>query len=102
LVAHWRAVLPIQMIEVALSDWVHDFDATLARVLNFLGLPHDLACERFFELERRVRTASSAQVRQPINDRGLGRWRPFEQHLGPLLNELAKAGLLHATTETKT
>ena len=41
LMAHWHAVLPLPMMEVALEDWVHDFSGTLARVLNFLGLEHD-------------------------------------------------------------
>ena len=39
LMAHWRAVLPIPLLEVSLSDWVEDFRATLDRVLAFLDLP---------------------------------------------------------------
>ena len=34
-------------------------------------------CERFHERESRVRTVSRSQVRQPINARGIGRWRDF-------------------------
>ncbi len=33
LMAHWRAVLPLPILEVALTDWVDDFPATLNRVL---------------------------------------------------------------------
>ena len=92
--AHWRTVLP--MLELDLADWVHDFAGTLARVLAFLGLPHDPACERFHEQTRRVRTASARQVRQPINARGLGRWRAYEAQLAPVIAELCQAGLLDA------
>jgi hypothetical protein len=92
--AHWRAVLPLPMIEVELADWVGDFAATLARLLEFLGLPHDPACERFHEQKRRVRTASAQQVRQPINARGLGRWRAYEGQLEPMIAELRQAGLI--------
>jgi hypothetical protein len=35
-----------------------------------------------------VRTASATQVRQPIFKTAVGRWRVFEQHLGPLLDAL--------------
>jgi hypothetical protein len=31
-----------------------------------------------------VRTASSEQVRRPLNRDGVGQWQPFERWLGPL------------------
>ena len=36
-----------------------------------------------------VRTASSEQVRRPLNDSAIGRWRKYEAHLGPLIEVLA-------------
>jgi tetratricopeptide (TPR) repeat protein len=89
LMEHWRSVLPLARLTVDLGDWVFHFDHTLERVLTFLDLPPDPACERFHEQDRRVRTASAAQVRQPINDRGMGKWRAFEPQLAPLMAELA-------------
>jgi tetratricopeptide (TPR) repeat protein len=94
LMRHWRAVLPLPMLEIELADWVTDFAGTLARVLDFLGLPYDPACEHFHRSRRRVRTASAAQIREPINARGLGRWRAFAEPLAPMIAELADAGLL--------
>ena len=100
LMAHWREVLPNPILTLALKDWVNDFDGTLRRVLDFLDLPYDPACERFYERESRVRTVSRNQVRQPINARGLGRWRTYERHLQPLFAALAERGALPADTET--
>jgi Tfp pilus assembly protein PilF len=94
LMAHWRAALPNPVLTVKLADWVTDFAGTLARVLAHLGLPPDPACERFYEAESRVRTVSRAQVRQPVNARGLGRWRTYEARLAPLIAELEQAGAL--------
>lgn len=94
LMTHWKAALANPVLTVALSDWVTDFDATLARVLAHVGLPHDAACERFYEQDSRVRTVSRAQVRQPVNARGLGRWRAYAAELAPLIAELRAAGLL--------
>ena len=94
LMAHWRAALPNPILTVALADWVSDFDGTLARVLTHLDLPPDPNCARFHETESRVRTVSRAQVRQPVNARGLGRWRAYAAHLGPLIDELERAGAL--------
>jgi tetratricopeptide (TPR) repeat protein len=96
LMAHWRAVLPNPILTVALEDWVRDFDGTLGRVLGFLDLPGDPACARFYESDREVRTVSRAQVRQPVHARGLGRWRAYAEHLGPLITELEAAGMLGA------
>ena len=73
-----------------------DFDATLARVLDHVDLPPDPACARFYEADSRVRTVSRAQVRQPVNARGLGRWRAYAPALAPLIAELDNAGSLAA------
>jgi hypothetical protein len=89
LMAHWRAVLPNPILTLALGDWVKDFDATLNRVLDFIDLPYDSNCEKFYEQESRVRTVSRRQVREPVNARGLGRWRNFERELQPLIVELS-------------
>jgi tetratricopeptide (TPR) repeat protein len=94
LIAHWKAVLPNKILAVRLSDWVRDFDGTLERVLAHLDLPPDDNCARFYESEGRVRTVSRAQVRQPINARGLGRWRAYASELAPLIAELEPAGSL--------
>jgi hypothetical protein len=73
---------------------VKNFDATLARVLEFVDLPPDPACARFYEADARVRTVSRSQVRQPVNARGLGRWRADAQEFAPLIEELERAGAL--------
>ena len=94
LMEHWKKVSPVPILDLRLDEWVKDFDATLARVLDFVGLPEDPACARFYEAEGEARTVSRAQVRQPVNARGLGRWRPFAHELAPLIGELERAGAL--------
>jgi hypothetical protein len=94
LMAHWRSVLPNPILTVKLSDWVEDFDGTLERVLAHVDLPHDDNCARFYQGDSRVRTVSYAQVRQPVNARGLGRWRAYADELAPLIKELESAGSL--------
>ncbi len=99
LMRHWRDAAPNPILAVALPDWVEDFAGTLTRVLRFLDLPDDPACARFYEADGRVRTVSRAQVRQPVNARGLGRWKAYERHLAPLIAELSAAGLVETTLE---
>jgi hypothetical protein len=94
LMAHWKSVLPGRILTVNLSDWVEDFDGTLKKVLAHVELPHDPNCVRFYENDSRVRTVSRAQVKQPVNARGLGRWRAFADELKPLIAALGEAGSL--------
>jgi hypothetical protein len=94
LMAHWRATLPNPILTLALKDWVQDFDGTLRRVLDFIELPYDPACERFYESESRVRTVSRSQVKQPVNARGLGRWRRYAAQLQPLIDALTENGVV--------
>ena len=94
IMAHWRDVLPNPVLTVKLADWVEDFDGSLRRVLALLDLPHDANCARFYQTENRVRTVSRSQVKQPVNARGLGRWRTYEAQLQPLIAELEQAGAL--------
>jgi hypothetical protein len=89
----------LPVLTLRLDDWVKDFDATLARLLDHVDLPPDPACARFYESDRRVRTVSHAQVKQPVNGRGLGRWRRYSQGLAPLIEELDRAGALESWRE---
>jgi len=63
-------------------------------VLAFLKLLYDPGCERFHELDRRVRTVSRVQVKEKVNARGLGRWRPYAEQLAPLIKALEETGAL--------
>ncbi len=94
LMEHWKSVLPNPILTVSLADWADDFDGTLARVLAHLDLPPDPACARFHERQDLVRTVSWAQVRQPVNRSGLGRWLRYRAELAPLITELDAAGAL--------
>jgi Tfp pilus assembly protein PilF len=94
LMQHWTAALAPSILTLPLNDWIQDFEATLARVLAHVDLPYDAACARFYEQDNRVQTVSRAQVRNPINASGIGRWRPFAAALEPLIKELERAHAL--------
>jgi tetratricopeptide (TPR) repeat protein len=92
LMKHWKSMLPI--FTLRLDDWVKDFDGALARVLAHVDLPPDANCARFYEADNPVRTVSRSQVKQPVNARGLGRWRAHAEDLAPMIEELERAGSL--------
>jgi hypothetical protein len=82
--AHFEAVAPGRIHRVIYEDLVADTDAEVRRLLDYLGLPFEPACLRFFENRRAVDTPSSEQVRRPIFTDGLDQWRNFEPWLDPL------------------
>lgn len=77
LMAHWREVLPLPLLEIAYEDLVAEPEGQSRRLVEFLGLPWDPACLEFHKTERLVRTASAAQVRQPIHGGSVGRWKAY-------------------------
>lgn len=91
LMTHLDTVLPGRVHRVFHEDMLDDTEAQVRALLDYLGLPFDPACLRFWENDRAVRTASSEQVRRPINRDGVGQWRPVEDRLGPLKSALAEA-----------
>jgi tetratricopeptide (TPR) repeat protein len=90
LMAHWRSVLPLPLVEVAYEDLVSDPEAVSRRLVAFCGLEWDDRCLAFHENPREVRTASVLQVRQPVYQRSVGRWRNYEKHLRPLMDRLGR------------
>jgi tetratricopeptide (TPR) repeat protein len=88
LMAHFDAVLPGRVHRVIYERMVEDPEDETRRLLDHVGLDFEPACLRPHENERAVRTASSEQVRRPINRDGLDQWRPFEPWLGPLKEAL--------------
>lgn len=91
LMRHWDAVLPGKVLRVQHEDVLDDLEGQVRRLLDFCGLPFEDSCIDFYKTERSVRTASSEQVRQPINKSGVDQWRPFEPYLDPLKKALGPA-----------
>jgi len=89
LMDHWRSVLPAGvMIDVQYEDVVDDVERQARRIIAHCGLPWSDACLAFHTTARPVKTASVLQVRRPIYQSSVGRWRPDDDTLRPLLAEL--------------
>jgi hypothetical protein len=88
LMRHFDDVLPGRVHRVIHEELVENPEAEIRRLLDYLELPFEEECLRFYENDRAVWTPSSQQVRQPINRQGMDQWRPFEPWLGPLKDAL--------------
>ena len=76
------------VMRIQYEDLIEHPEAVIRRLLHFLGVAWHPGCLEFHSADRIVTTASAQQVRKPINRDGIGRWRRYERHLGPLLSAL--------------
>jgi len=82
----WHALAPGKIRDQVYETLVADNETEVRALLDFCGLPFDAACLRSHETARSVRTASAAQVREPIR-----RDTARSSHYGELLDPLREA-----------
>tara|TARA_R110002072_G_scaffold154014_5_gene303706 strand:+ start:227 stop:1909 length:1683 start_codon:yes stop_codon:yes gene_type:complete len=90
---HWRRYFGAQLYLLDYAALVSSLDSELPRLFAHCGLPFE---EQMLSREGstgRVATASYYQVRQPIYQSSIQRWRHYEKHLGPLIDALEQAGV---------
>jgi tetratricopeptide (TPR) repeat protein len=79
----WRASIPShQFLEVQYEDLVENQEASVQKLLDFLGVSFEDACLHHEKNTRSVSTPSLWQVRQPIYQSSVDRWKRYEPWLG--------------------
>lgn len=88
LMRHWNEVFPGQIVLARYEDMVSDQESQSRRLIEYLGLPWDDACLRFFDKGGSVNTFSRWQVRQPIYKSSVRRWKNYGSAIQPLVEAL--------------
>jgi hypothetical protein len=91
---HWRQIMGPNLIEITLEALIDDPEPQIRALLSGCGLTFEPACLSPERSERGVSTASSAQVRSPINRQGMGAWKRYRDHLEPLRAALEADGFV--------
>jgi hypothetical protein len=81
---HFDEAMPGVVHRVIHERLVENLEAQVRDLLDYVGVPFEEACLKFYETDRPVRTASSEQVRKPIFTEGLDYWKNYEPWLGPM------------------
>jgi len=89
LVQHYRGEMTLRYLPIRYEDIVGDQEASVRAMLAFAGETFDPACLTFHQNRRYARTASYAQVTEPLYDRSVERWRHYRAHLAPVIPILA-------------
>ncbi len=88
LMAHWRAVLDMPLLEVRYEALVARQEEVSRSMIAFCALEWDARCLRFHENRGIVITASHEQVQRPLYASSVQRWRHYDRHLDPLRRAL--------------
>lgn len=97
LTRHWRACFAASgqpLIDVSLEALIASPESEIRRLLAACGLPFEAACLNPHKSDGAVATASSVQVRRPINSEGVGAWRRYAAGLAPLRQRLFEMGFI--------
>jgi tetratricopeptide (TPR) repeat protein len=85
LVEHYRREMQLNYLCVRYEDIVDEQEASIRRVLDFIGEEFDPGCLAFHENRRYARTASYAQVAEKLYDRSRYRHRNYLPQLQPII-----------------
>ena len=85
LVDRYRSEVELRYLPVRYEGLVAEQEAGVRRMLGFVGEAFDPACLAFHENRRYARTASYAQVAEPLYGRSVFRYRHYLRHLEPVL-----------------
>ena len=88
LMAHWSRVLPVPPLRVDYEETGADLEGTVRRLIDWCGLEWEPACLAFHERKQQIRTAKVTQVRQPIYQCAVVRWKHYEPAMKFLFYQL--------------
>jgi tetratricopeptide (TPR) repeat protein len=88
LMAHWRKVLPGRFYEVSYEQLTSNQEQESRQLIEYCDLDWQEACLDFYKTDRKVKTASAFQVRQPMHNQSVDLWKRYGDALQPLLDDL--------------
>ena len=91
---HWQDVLRDALYRVTYEDIVENTEAEVRQLLEYCNLEWESQCIEFHNNPAPATTASAVQVRQPIYQSSVGRWKHYREELEPLINTFQQNGIV--------
>ena len=85
LMQHWGSVLEIPFLNINYEELIQEQEKASRKLVAFCDIEWDPQCLEFSASDRFVRTASYDQVRRPIYNSSVERWKHYQNHIAPLL-----------------
>ncbi len=80
LIAHWREVSSLPIVEVAYEELVQNTEDVARRLVDFLGLEWQQQCMDYYR-DDIASLACDERVHVPLDDREVERWKNYRKHL---------------------
>ncbi|MDM7862123.1 sulfotransferase [Alteromonas sp. ASW11-36] len=84
LMKYWHTVLPNRIITIQYETLIASPEQEIRRLLDKVGVCYDERCLHFHQNPRKIHTASSEQVREPLYSKSVGLWQRVESELAEL------------------
>lgn len=83
---YWEKLFPDKIYTIKYESLINDMENEIKKVLEFCDIEFHDDCLNYHNNKRIVLTASSTQVREKINSKGIERWKNYKNLLKPLTN----------------
>ena len=88
LMKYWHQAMPGVIYDLVYEELTGDQEAQTRMLIDYCGLGWEKGCLNFHTSDRKVATASSFQVRQPINQASVNLWQRYGGALTPLIDQI--------------
>ena len=85
---HWSKIYKNKFYEIDYEKLVKNKDEEIKNILKYLDLDWDENCLNFHKNKRSVSTASLAQIRKPIYNSSVEKWKNYNLELSSLIKML--------------
>ena len=90
LMRHWKQLFADRIYDIKYEDLVCDPGKQTARLMAFCGVTDDARELSTSQTSYRVKTASLDQVRQPVTDKALEKWKNYADFMRPVERGVAR------------
>ncbi len=84
LMDHWDTLYPGRILKLDYEALLADQETEIRKLLDYCELDLEASCFSFYENDRAVKTASFLQVRKPLYQTSVNRWRNYPEQLAGL------------------
>ncbi len=85
--SYWAELLGERFLHLNFENLLNEPEETSRKLFDHVGIDRPDDWRDFYKSKNPVATASLAQVREPLNTKGVGSWRRYEIHLAPVYDK---------------